>query len=130
MEHIKITDLSIGDWVMYDLQPYMIVSIDEESHHVIISGSDGWRDKHIDYIEPIHLTRRILEFNDIPSNEIDDDPLYIIFDIDGLSSCLEYKNSEYVFSVDGGYIELLKIKYVHQLQHVLRLAGIDKEITL
>jgi hypothetical protein len=130
MEHIKITDLSIGDWVMYDLQPYMIVSIDGESHHVIISGSDGWRDKHIDYIEPICISRKFLELNGAEYIEIDEDEGSGFYYVDGIKPILNYSNSKYAFSFEAGLPDICQLKYVHQLQHIYRLLGIDKEITL
>ena len=41
MEHIKITDLSVGNWVEYDREYYRVTQIDEESGHVLISGLSG-----------------------------------------------------------------------------------------
>lgn len=130
MVHIKITDLSVGDWVMYELHPYIVQQIDGESDHVVISGLEGVREKHIDYIEPICIKPEMLEKNGFKKNgvynewnigEWNERP-FIGVSLDRQSIRVKYFGTD-IF-IEG------KVVYVHQLQHSMRLAGINKEIEL
>lgn len=127
MEHIKITDLSIGDWVMYNLNRYRVVQIDEENEHVVISGIGGCRDKHIDYIEPISIKTDMLfqnGFNRNSNNEalwIYNAHLYkieynIIFRALNISAIDKYLS--------------MTIHHVHELQRAFRTMGLTKEFEL
>lgn len=135
MEHIKITDLCVGDWVMYDLKPYIVQQIDGESEHVVISGSEGVRDKHIDYIEPICIKPEMLEKNGLKAYS--DMHNSWKFDISDNIRVWMFKDSYVwafqVMSYGLGYnhcVAKVFIRHIHQLQNALRLAGIDKEIEL
>lgn len=75
----------------------------------------------ISYIEPIPLTSEILEKNGFIEEQRD----------------CQYKPLQYCVLVDGLWIDISgenyfegKLEYVHQLQHALRLCGIEKEIIL
>lgn len=130
MEHIKLQDLSIGNWVEYDREYYRVIQIDEESQHVIISGLSGVRDKHIDYIEPIHIKPEMLERNGFVltgyGNKYDVKN-YAWSEVrlhgnDGLWQCRIYQ---------GFYDDcVIQMRYLHQLQNALRLVGVNKEIEL
>lgn len=92
------------------------------------------------YIKPIPLTPEILEKNDFVTNKhVYPYPYYeyintkdklkvgLAFPRGNRTSYKEpwvYIDSEYVF------VEHLPCIYVHQLQHILRLCGIKKEIEL
>ena len=100
---MKATELMIGDWV-YDT----ILKCNTQVEMLSLSGIRGdcndnvWNEK---TFEPIPLTKEIRE-----------------------------KNMMLDFYVSMGIVGKDKIvipfKYVHQLQHALRLCGIDKEIVL
>lgn len=130
MEHIKITDLCVGDWVMYDLKPYIVQQIDGESEHVVISGSEGVREKHIDYIEPICIKPEILKRNGFLDEEILG---YDDFTTDNLYILRQHGDKYWSLRIFVDNIVpkvRCSIRHIHQLQHALRLAGIDKEIEL
>lgn len=135
MEHIKIIDLSIGNWVEYDREYYRVIQIDEESEHVLISGLSGVRDKHIDYIEPIHIKPEMLVKNGFEAYS--DMHNSWKFDIADNIRVWMFKNSYVwtfqVMSYGLGYNHCVAkafIRHIHQLQNAMRLAGIDKEIEL
>lgn len=120
-------DLMIGDWVMYN--PNVFIEDEYETAKEwfptqINNGED------IDLaIEgcyaPIPITMQILEKNGFKKG-LDDDGVHFryILITDGISFSLKYVLS--VFEWFGP----LDFKYVHELQHVLRLCGIKKEIEL
>lgn len=147
METKKLTakDLMIGDWVniykftneeqqIKDLYPAKVVSIlqgDEKENYNIIECVYGTHiaSRPADTCLPIPLTAEVLEKNgwtkpasgrvwsrnNVPSfvlEEIDDGSFEVTTD-----TCSDW----------GG---LCMIRYIHELQHVLRMCGVDNEITL
>ena len=140
MATLKISDLSVGDWVRYCGRNYHITSIDGEAHSVNAHADDDFQPcifKHVDHIEPIPITAEILEKNGWST-----DGMYAFFRIDEHRH-LEYYYHEhrlrkYYCGVDEwqNHAKVNNITFavhcysVHQLQHALRLAGVDKEINL
>ena len=127
MAHIKITDLSIGDWVMYNLDRYRVVQIDEESEHVVISGAGGYWDRHIDYIEPIHIKTDMLfqnGFNRDGNNEA-------LWTYNAHLYKIEYNTLIRALNISAIDKHLsMTIKYVHELQRAFRTMGLTKEFEL
>lgn len=124
---MKASELQIGDWV-YDT----ILKCNTQVEMLSLSGIRGdchdniWNEK---TFEPIPLTAEILEkngwtcFNTYHRYSHPKAP----FDI------RQQKNGGYTIEVDAdeyGSAVFLFILYVHELQQVLRLCGIDKEIVL
>lgn len=142
MQHLKISDLSVGDWVRYKGEECTIASIymaaEGYPHEVALTHqgiSCGLA--YIDFLEPIPITAEILEANGWSS-----DGMYAILRID------EHRHLEYYFhehrlrkyfcGVDEwqNHAKVNDITFavhcysVHQLQHALRLAGVEKEIVM
>ena len=85
--------------------------------------TDSFEDSHDYYFEPIPLTREILvkngfdfERHAFPEDEHFALEIYIDDGVRWTVNCYEY--------------DILLLEYVHQLQHALKLCGIEKEITL
>jgi hypothetical protein len=141
MEKIKISELSIGDWVYYDdivfgreiAKVHRLNKDDnDETIGITVHRSDGafgvvgyiLTSPTDNDIYPIPLTPKILEKNGISKTYESDE--YAVYKGEG-------------FNVTEYYTELweferrrtrLMIRNVHQLQHALRLAGVEKEIEL
>lgn len=138
---MEARELVIGDWVynVHNKKPEQVQEIREEL--IMLEYNDLYD---YDEIEPIPLTAEILEKNGfIYYNyghnyygwKIDDDERFVIEK--------SYKN---LYQIDGDnsfHIGIVSddresyfldtfctISYVHELQHALRLCGIDKEIVL
>lgn len=86
----------------------------------------------LDYLEPIPLTPEILEKNFreyLPG-------INLMYQLKGPYFAMNEEGNQWVFGLvkeDGEKscrYPLVKITYVHQLQHALRLCGIKKEIVL
>ena len=140
---MKVNELQIGDYVNYRGQVIKVTSLYDKGD----SNEVGWSDKesvwvNADNVEPIPLITEILKKNGF---ETEDD---VHFSIQGQSDILELLLVEVPF--DCYYFDIVRtektinkcnqrcyidryfasIDYVHQLQHALRLCGIDKTITL
>lgn len=106
---MKANELMLGDWVIgCSGEPFQIGEIDPDFIY--------W-----DEIKPIPLTPEILEKNGfvVESRYYHGNPLQYCVLVDGLWIDISGENF-----FEG------KLEYVHQLQHALRLCGIDKTIEL
>ena len=123
---MKATELMIGDWLRYSPKsislnnnyggPYRVEGVSQDT---ISLGAKNYRfvvsDKEID---PIPLTPEILEKNGwnhsnrLMITRIDDNDFYWSEELGGIL----YKNQ----------YNMCNCKYVHNLQHALRLCGLDE----
>lgn len=111
-------ELMIGDWVYntHNRQNEQVAEIG--SGLVMLAYNDLYE---YDEIEPIPLTPDILEKNGFSENYREDDLSYA-------QSCGDVIGIHILGK--GGIMDEMYFKYVHQLQHALRLCGIEKEIKL
>lgn len=131
---MKANELMIGDWVYDNDYPMQITEIKfrrrgEPPYKLIGSlRGDGLEMENIslDYIEPIPLTPEILEKNGFGCDRNDG---YAILRLEDNSELLyyfhEYKLTRFYKSE---IIFRCQCVYAHQLQHALKLCGIDKDI--
>lgn len=134
---MKTQQLMIGDWVLRDGEPYQIrqlgiygVDRDGEDYPAVCVGKPKGIGLIIERneIDPIPLTVEILEKNGFKFKQQGSLEVAI----------LKIKNRhpitlEYIGWSDGRWSiheHRLVVKYVHELQHVFRLCGIEKEIKL
>ena len=117
----------VGDWVVYNgdvdyINPIKIEGMDIATGMCVTTDRD---DVGFDGVWPIPLTAEILEKNGF-KKELSEDNIHYRFILiyDGIRFSLLYARS--VFQ----WLGPLDFKYVHELQHAIRLCGIDKEITL
>lgn len=128
MEKLNCESLMIGDWVIYRGEPTIVYEIDDY-YQRINTEPDGYDSiKCIDTseIEPIPLTPEILEKNGFVFmtglwylTTKERKPIQIVFQ----------DNKVITLSINATPVSI-GLKYVHQLQHALRLCGIEKEIIL
>lgn len=129
---MKANELMTGDWVLIKRTPsyeypYKICSINNYS--ILGEGYTDWIEVEADEeikledIEPIPLTAEILEKNGWKYNEL---PFIQGWEQFGL---LLYAGGE-GYRINCGNNVAMRIDAVHELQHALRLCGIDKEIVL
>ncbi len=131
---MEAKELMIGDWVWYDNQPHQIRELgifgenrDGEDYPAVCVGKPNGIGLILerDEIEPIPLTSEILEKNGFTKEPDADGSHYRFILIDGHTKfSILYARS--VFQ----WLGPLDFKYVHELQHALRLCGIEKEIVL
>ena len=130
-DELKLEDVMCGDWVdvRNDASP-------NTPHLERITPSHFLRDEHWYGVE---LASEILEKNGfkpyIPENHLE--TIYACQDIskavaDELYALWPCRDDSFylLLRVGGKDMVRMNVRYVHQLQHALRLAGIEKEIAL
>ena len=124
---IKCRDLMVGDWVAIPHGFAMqIVDAGEDYAYATWEGneSDPWEfcDKEGDEPEPIPLTPEIMKKNGFweMENVNNGAEEYIVYAIAGLTFHYNRDNDYYFPNTPISW------KYVHQLQHALRLCGLDE----
>lgn len=122
---MKANELMIGDWVKQKHSGLLLKVCAIEPPYVRAEGEGG--QFHEDTIEPIPLTENILKANGFEEH-VGEKGAY------GVTTAPYFKrdDSPEVFC-DGHpfavwFDEPVDIKHVHQLQHVLRLYGAEKEL--
>lgn len=159
MATLKISDLSVGDWAGIDQvelnmpstdlasayieelrKPIYVKGISEDSGIVLadIETVDGWGSIMLkcELLKPIPITAEILEKNGCFRHEGDaDNPQRIVLS-NHFIMARTYTDVDWwrvqIYDEEIADEELFNgiIYSVHQLQHALRLAGVDKEINL
>lgn len=127
MGHIKITDLCVGDWVMYEGNHRKVALIDGVNGLIKFALSPNFVG--VGAIEPIPLTQEMLEKNGftLPWRKGKE---WVLQSHTWRVGVTLRKNGYWHINSDEGKFCLKNARYIHQLQHALRLAGIDKEIEL
>ena len=123
---MKVEDLMTGDWYWWEA---------EGKKYPLQVTKDTFKllDEDISNFQPIPLTPEILEKNDILYEK---QSFYYVIKDDKNLECTYYMqrvHGDWVVGVDIGAYDcsvFARIKYVHELQHALKLCGIDKEIVV
>lgn len=142
---MKTNELMVGDWVKVtdddtdDSFIGQVKAIDELENINVPEGEDVAYPYSIDCLEPIPLTPEILEKSGFEKQsdyqwKYSDSGYKIVISI---APQIEIEGEllgapPINVKMEGALFELNKTDdwYVHQLQHALRLCGIEKEITL
>lgn len=114
---MKATELMIGDWVCYDGDveyscPIKIEGMDVSCDFCITSDRD---DVGFGGVMPIPLTAEILEKNGWVFNDV---PFIDGWEFMGITIC--------DWSISCGINISMNVRYVHELQHALRLCGMNE----
>lgn len=138
---MKANELMIGDWVVYRgdaeyTNPARIEGMDILANALITEDRE---DVGFDGIEPIPLTAEILEKNGIKLEEVGDNgistPSMWRHRFEKWVLRTQWKDTFIWYDRTAKYWHLhdmraAKLLYVHELQHALKLCGIDKTIEL
>lgn len=140
METIKISDLAIGDWVQANGAAKRVHSIEYQNGEYFVHFSDPDTNSedymHAPFVDPIPITPEILEANGLFRHEVDaDNPKRVVMS----NSCMlarTYEDVDWwrvlIYDEEELSVQLFNgiVYSVHQLQHALRLAGVEKEIEM
>ena len=136
---MKATDLMCGDWVLINGTPHKIQAIDsidaeiQADDDLYYIGEDRYHSE--DKIEPIPLTPEILEKNGFERGVIIPSKFYRNIDNERLmfcsyGSCYGLGYVHWNESNDADIMHRLEVQqpimYIHQMQHALRLFGLDE----
>lgn len=127
---MKANELMIGDWVtytMYEIDTVVKVCGINDKHVSIGNGQCVFQDT----LMPIHLTAEILEKNGFEWMEKD---IEYILTLGGTFEVRAEVVNDLMWNINVYYtradIEFYELQFVHELQHALRLCGIEKDIVL
>ena len=138
---MKVNELMLGDWVDF-YHPYEPEKKIVTRHRVteifecgLVGISNHPNPVHADHIEPVKITPEILEkngFEDIGDDtyQLEEKPCWFWVDFFKHTYGCEYDTSTHEYEDDEHRLKLYGIPSVHELQHALRLCGIEKEIIL
>lgn len=124
---MKVKDLMIGDWIHnnytnenYQVWPAFFTQATNFGKRLDATFEDV-------NIEPIPLTPSILEKNGWVENLYSDES-YVNEELECLPLVVGVDGNKWWWHVGAELV--IPINYVHELQHALRLCGIEKEIVL
>lgn len=135
MEIIDCKSLMIGDWVFNEIPCYVTAIY----HNGTIDCQGDNQSISTDSVDPIPLTAEILEKNGFNKPKVEDSTDWSYYKTDKTGKgmyCIFYSVDDDMFLEIASYksyigeYHRMGVRYVHELQHALRLAGIDKEITI
>ena len=125
---MKVTDLMVGDWIqvkrgfnghLTNEKIKGLIDDDTESYPITLATEETVS---LNDVVPIELTEEILVRNGFRIQVVHNNSKWLwVTD----SSWLTYSERHNYW-----YYEDMKITYIHQLQHFLRLCGVEKEIEL
>lgn len=130
---MRVNELMIGDYVIRKNVPKEILTIDtiDSIRGIVYLDLDGLGiTEKLENIEPIPLTQKILERNGFVKNKYGEMILDEELGTSEIYLVLEptWDEEYYWWRVNNELIT--KIKSVHELQHTLRLCGINKNIVI
>lgn len=123
---MKANELMIGDWVMFPHGIDKIVDlpyIEGKGLCASFAASTTLFPVSVERLKPIPLTPKILKKNGFIYNDL---PFVQGWELYGLTLTTGGEG----YRIVCGQNESMLIDYVHDLQHALRLCGIEKEIEL
>lgn len=120
---MKATEFMIGDWVLYGRRFAIIKELYNGYVTILCSnnGQNEYVEETYDNIKPIPLTETML-IKHFPDTSI---LTWRPVDYPDKAFVIDYTEE----GIDANDI-IITIEYVHELQHVLKLCGIEKEIEL
>ena len=145
---MKCEDLMIGDWVIVNGKPMQVASIG--TTRVGFKDEGGYIFYHLyEEVNPIQLTKEILVNNGFERIDTTIGNYALSIDVEKVYDKNDYSTREFLrigTYLRGGYFNGFfeienstqeeyssckrRCKYVHELQHSLRLCGINKEIKI
>jgi len=132
---MKRESLMIGDWVYVphdgNVTHYGQVKAIYESYISVKLGDDSWAGV-AEALKPVPLTAEILEKNGFES---DTNMFGLCYYELSKSYIIDNRGDRFCFvkrfpGLRDSTFHVIDVKYVHELQHALRLCGISKEIVL
>ena len=126
---MKANELMIGDWVQLHGKNFRVTAID--GWHIYLKTTDGeCTDQMACFLDPVPITREILENNRFIRRSSEGYPEHYSYELPAdnmVFKVFALYDSDFSFNINGC---AMSIKYVHELQHALRLCKIEKEIVL
>lgn len=135
---LQASDLMLGDWVMWGYTTafgvkvggykMQVAAIYQDDSVDLVDSDSYYEHVPMDEVEAIPLTEKVLEKNaDIVKEWMDTEEIWAwSANNDDNASVIFHEREGWKRNMEGASVR----RYVHELQHALRLAGIGKEIKL
>ena len=124
---MKATDLMLNDLVLYRGDVAKVIAITANGEvSLLVDGHIVARFVYAEELSPITLTAKILGKNGFHYNNPDDCPIWEGWEQYGWILF----PAGYGYSINCGHNVSMRINAVNDLQHALRLCGIEKEVVL
>ena len=125
---MEAKDLMIDDWAACEGKNGKVKELRE--HKLSLKTENSVMIVYYNNVEPIPITSEILEKNGFVTDRYGEIELNDELGTSETNIVLEptYSEEYYWWRINNNLI--VKIKYVHELQHILKLVGIKKEIKL
>ena len=142
MEKLDSKSLMLGDWVRRRwtcrdtgrevVQDFQVTEI-RKNGETLYAWSKSGNMGRVEELEPIPITPEILEKNGFGYKEEDEN--FAHYYLGEPHFCKDMglhigSNKKGAYCTNIGYNDIYGLRYVHELQHALRLCGIEKEIEL
>lgn len=124
MATLKISDLSVGDWVLMNGEPAQALRL-TMAGRTIFKGLSSRIYSSVDDISPLPIVPDILDANGWQRNEEDEYMEYYV----SPTSCIAHTKGTLRYRLETPQASVVCWN-IHQLQQALRLAGVDQEINL
>ena len=132
---ITTSDVMVGDWVRITIEgeqyPAVVNSIKLNTEEIGVSflaAPGDWEDGDgYDEIEPIPLTAEILAQNGFSKSRLMGEQRHFTYYLGPSLSMLAIYDADFSVHIGDG---ARYVKNVHQLQHILKVCGIEKEIVI
>lgn len=119
----------IGDWVSYNGHPVLVEALNKSDGYAIEKDmiSIKLNDNtclgiNVERLEPLPLTDEILSKNNYSNRGFEEDKHHLL-------EISDWRGKIW-WSIAMGEYNIMELQYVHQLQHALKLCGIEKDIVL
>lgn len=121
---MKKEELMIGDWVLctQNGKPEQVQEIG--TGLVMLDYNDLYE---YDEVEPIPLTAEILTQNKISKSRLMGEQRHFTYYLGPQLSLLAIYDADFSFHIGEG---ARKVRYVHELQHLMRICGVEKELVI
>jgi len=86
-----------------------------------LSNDEDWYDEMVSCFLGIPISEEILKANGFECDKIQDMCILLVKE---LSTCIEWNKTSQTLFINDGFLPK-RIKYVHELQHALRLIGLN-----
>jgi len=122
---MKLEHLTLGDWVEVEGQPHQVTGVTRVEGEAVIQTDINKTYYYGDSYKPIKLTPKILKLNNF-KEELSDDKVHnrYFFQEGKITFSLIYFNDL------SRWLGVMNIRFVHELQHLMRLCQLSKKITL
>ena len=124
---MKVTDLMLNDLVLYRGEVAKVIAITANGEvSLLVDGHIVARFVYAEELSPIPLTAKILDKNGFHYNNPNELPIWEGWEQYGF---LLYQSGK-GYAINCGTNVAMEINAVNDLQHALRLCGIEREIEL